>query len=84
MSWVCSVMQAKCYGLLIPMVLNKTGRANDLLLIFNYMLGSNQATRLPNCKQRSGGKIGKQTIRITNGISDQTNKSTQFKEIKKL
>ena len=26
------------------------------------MLGSNQVTRLPNGKQRSGGKIGKQTI----------------------
>ena len=34
------------------------------------MLGSNQATRLPNRKQWSGGKIGKQTThfcRITDG-----------------
>ena len=29
------------------------------------MLGSNQATRLPNRKQRSGGKLGKQTIPIS-------------------
>ena len=42
--------------------MNWTGRTNYRLSIIHYMLGSNQATRLPNCKQRSGGKIGKQTI----------------------
>ena len=40
------------------------------------MLDSNQATRLPNRKQRSGGKIGEQTIL--------SSKSQNFKWIEKL
>ena len=33
------------------------------------MLGFNQATRLPNHKQQSGGKIGKQIINGTEIVS---------------
>ena len=46
------------YGFLIPIVINRTGCANYCLTIIHYMLGSNQATRLPNRKQGSGSKIG--------------------------
>ena len=50
------------YGLRIPIVINWIGHANYRLSIIHYMLGSNLATRLPNRKQWSGVKIGKQTI----------------------
>ena len=36
----------------------------NILSIIHYMSGSNQATRLLNRKQRSGVKIGKQTVRF--------------------
>ena len=57
--------QSQGYGLLIPIVTDWIGRTSyRLSIIHYYMLGSNQATRLPNHKQWSGGKIGKQTITL--------------------
>ena len=50
------------YRLLVPIVMNWIGRVSYRLSIIHYMLGSNQATRLPNRKQRSGGEIRKQTL----------------------
>ena len=52
------------YGFLISIVINRIGWANYRLTIIYCMLGSYQATTLPNRKQRSGGKIGKQTLQF--------------------
>ena len=57
------------YGFLILIVINRTGCVNYCLTIIHYMLGSNQATRLPNRKQGSGSKMGKQTLLFLSAYS---------------
>ena len=44
--------------------MNWIGRAKYRSSIIHYILGSYQATRLPNRKQQSGDKIGEQTIKV--------------------